>query len=75
MEYGIFKNEGTIIGANSNTRKCVGHRIWSAVTFPTVAAARSEWYDADMGNGNQMLILPANTAEYSYYPKLGATAH
>ncbi len=68
MRYAIFRNEGTLTSSTMRPRKVVGRRIWPAVTFPTVAAARSEWYDADMGNGNFMLVLPADTPPNSYYP-------
>jgi len=68
MKYAIFRNEGTLTSATERPRKVVGRRVWPAMTYPTIAAARSAWYDADMGNGNQILILPAYTPEFSYYP-------
>ena len=68
MTYAIFKNEGTLVGGKIRSRKVVGHKICG--DFPSVNAAREWWYDADMGNGNQMIVLPASTPEHSYYPAL-----
>jgi hypothetical protein len=74
MTYAIYSNEGTLVGGNIRPRKIVGHKIFGESTFPTVKAARDFWYDADMGNGNHMLVLPASTPEDSYYPPIEVRA-
>ena len=74
MKYAIYTNEGTLTGIGMRPRKVVGHRVFGDSTFASVREARDFWYDADMGNGNQMLVLPANVPEHSYYPAFARSA-
>ncbi len=55
MKYSIYRNNGTIYEAN-RTRPIAGKLIASGFTSRSEAIAW--WYDAQMGNGNQMVVMP-----------------